>query len=492
YERTFARKFRELILAYKMELILSKEQILEMYLNQIYFGQGAYGVGAASLSYFGKTLPELNLAESAFLAGLPKSPNNYSPFRYPERARKRQLHVLDRMVEAVFITEEEREEAEAAEMDFRRPETEQIAPYFLEHVRQHLMGTYGEDMVYKGGLEIYTTLNVAIQQAAEQAVHQGLLELDKRQGWRGPLRTEPVAAVAAVSQPAPAKASEEEDEDVAVVELDVGKVVEGVVVQVARDHVQVRVGREIGRLPFEAMQWARRRLLGPNPSKDFVMVENVRELVKPGDVIEVGIKKIEEPTIHLTLEQTPLVEGGLVAVDPRTGAIRAMVGGYDFARSEYNRAIMARRQPGSAFKPIVYASAINKGLSPATQLVDAPVVYAEEELNRVWKPENYEKRFFGIITLRDALIHSRNLATVRLVEKIGLSSVVDFTRQLGITSPLNVDLSLALGSSSLTLLEITSAYGVFANQGLRLEPFAVSLVEDADGQMLEQKLFEPQ
>lgn len=483
-ERTYIRKLRELVLAYKMELVLTKEQILEMYLNQIYFGQGAYGVGAASLAYFGKAVPELTLAESAFLAGLPNSPNNYSPFRYPERAKRRQEHVLARMVEAGFITEKERQAAVAARLEFSRPGTEPIAPYFIEHVRQGLMAKYGEAMVYKRGLEVYTTLNVDLQKAAERALQKGIRQLDKRQGWRGPLRKAGPAAF-----PVPLASKKGGDQKPIFEE---GQILEGIVLKVGRDHVQVRVGQTIGRLAFEDMAWARRRLTGPDPTRDVILLANVRRLLKPGDVIEVGVKKVKKNALYLTLEQTPAVEGALIALDPRTGAIRAMVGGYDFRRSEYNRAVSARRQPGSAFKPIIYGAAINKGLSPATLVVDAPVVYEQGDPEKTWKPENYEKRFFGVMTLREALIHSRNLATVRLLGKIGLPAVEDFASQLGITAPLTRDLSLALGSSGLTLLELTSAYGVFANQGLRLEPFAISFVEGAEGAMLEQKLFEPQ
>ncbi|MBI4401645.1 MAG: PBP1A family penicillin-binding protein [Nitrospirae bacterium] len=478
-ERTYGRKFRELILAYKIELILSKEQILEMYLNQIYFGQGAYGVGAAAQTYFGKNLADLSLAESAFLAGLPKSPNNYSPFKNPERAKKRQEHVLARMEEAGFITETERQEAGAQLLSFRHPVAEQIAPYFIEYVRQQLMAKYGETMVYKGGLEVFTTLNVDMQKAAEQAVLKGLRELDKRQGWRGPIGTQDLALLAEQTPATPAQPLKE------------GDILQGVVTKVAKDHVLVLAGTTVGRLSFDDMAWARRRLRGRDPTKDVTELPTVKKLVKPGDVIEVAVKKVERDSVQFQLEQTPIVEGGLVAIDPRTGAIRAMVGGYDFARSEYNRAVLAHRQPGSAFKPIIYATALNEGLSPATVVLDAPVVYEQEDTEKIWKPENYEKRFYGLISLREALIHSRNLATVRLLDRIGVRTVIDFANTIGITSPLSHDLSLALGSSSVSLVEITSAYGVFANQGIRLEPYAIGMVQDASGQTLEQNLFGP-
>jgi penicillin-binding protein 1A len=479
-ERTYGRKFKELILAYKMELILSKEQILELYLNQIYFGQGAYGVAAAAQTYFGKSLNELTLAEAAFLAGLPKSPNNYSPYKNPELAKRRQEHVLDRMLEAAFITDIERQQAAAQPLSFRSPSAEQLAPYFVEYVRQHLMAKYGETVVYKGGLEIFTTINTEMQKAAEQAVRNGLRQLDKRQGWRGPLGQQDPKLVLEQAAATPVR------------ELHVGDLLHGVVTKIGRDHVVVNAGTVEGKLLFDDMAWAKRQLKGRNPTKDFIMVSNVKAVLKPGDMIEVAVKKMDKGGVYFSLEQTPIVEGGLIALDPRTGAIRAMVGGLDYSRSEYNRAVSAHRQSGSAFKPIIYATALNQGLTPATLLVDSPVVYEDEEEERIWKPENYERRFHGLINLRDALIHSRNLATVRLLERISIKSVVEFAQTVGIGSPLNQDLSLALGSSSLTLLELTSAYGVFGNQGLRLEPYAVALVQDPSAQTLEQRLFEPQ
>ena len=478
-ERTFLRKFKELILAYKIEVILSKEQILEMYLNQIYFGQGAYGVAAASQTYFGKDPGALNLAESALLAGLPKSPNNYSPYKYPERAKKRQEHVLARMEEAGFITAAELQEAVAQPLAFRRPGSEQIAPYFIENVRQHLVAKYGETMVYKGGLEVFTTLNVEMQKAAERAIQNGLRQLDKRQGWRGPLDHKDLTTLIDKATPVPAATPQE------------GDLLQGVVTKVGKDHVLVLVGSTEGRLAFDDMAWARRRLKGRDLTKDVTVLPSPKQVLKPGDVIEVAVKKVGRDGVQLRLEQTPVVEGALVAIDPRIGAIRAMVGGYDFGRSEYNRAVIAHRQAGSAFKPIIYATALNQGSSPSTVVVDAPVVYEEEDSEKIWKPENYEKRFFGVVSLREALIHSRNLATVRLLERVGIRPVVEFSKSIGITSPLNPDLSLALGSSSVGLLELTSAYGVFANQGIRLDPYSIATVQDINGQTLEQTLFQP-
>ena len=474
-ERTFDRKVRELILAYKMELILTKEQILELYLNQIYFGQGAYGVASAAQTYFGKDLSALTIGESAFLAGLPKSPNHYSPFKAYDRAKKRQEHVLARMEEAKFLTTAEREQAAAEILNFRRPGAEQAAPYFVEYIRQLLVAKYGESMVYKGGLKVMTTLNMEMQKAAEAAFAYGLRELDKRQGWRGPLRTVDLSA------PTPPIVAATTDQV-----LKVGDYREGVITKVAKDQYLVQIGTTQAQLAFDDMAWAKRRLTGPDTAKDVVVNPNLKQVLKPGDVIEVMVKQLDRGIVHVQLEQTPLVEGGLIALEPGRGAIRAMVGGYDFSRSEYNRAVQAHRQPGSAFKPIIYATAVSQGMSPASVILDAPVVYEQEQDEKTWKPENYGRKIHGMVSLRDALAHSHNLATVRLLDKVGVKNVIDFAKTVGITSPLAADLSLGLGSSSVGLMELTSAYSVLLNQGSRAEPYAILFVKDNAGTVLEQ------
>ncbi len=472
-ERSYERKIRELILAYKMEVMSGKEKILETYLNQIYFGQGAYGVASATQSYFGKDLTTLTLAESAFLAGLPKSPSRFSPFTAYEQAKKRQEHVLSRMEVAGFITAAERETAVAEVLNFRRPGSEHLAPYFVEYIRQLLVAKYGEAMVYKGGLQVHTTLNLAMQKVAESAFLAGLRELDKREGWRGPRRNVDLGTI----QP-----SEPVSKDQPLTPGDLG---EGIVLKVAKDHYVVRVGSVTGNLAFDDMAWAKRVLKGPDPAVDFVVNPNLKQLLKPGDVIEVGVKNVAKGEMQFALEQTPVVEGGLIAIDPALGAILAMVGGYDFSRSEYNRAVQAHRQPGSAFKPLIYATAMSQGLSPATQILDAPVVYEQEEDDKIWKPENYGRKFHGMVSLRDALAHSHNLATVRLLDKVGVKNVIELSRTVGLTSPLPTDLSLALGSSSVGLMELTSVYGVFLNKGNRVEPFAIKLVKDNTDMVLE-------
>ena len=246
----------------------------------------------------------------------------------------------------------------------------------------------------------------------------------------------------------------------------------------------------VTKLAFDDMAWAKRRLTGPDLAKDVVVNQNLKHILKPGDVIEVMVKKLDRDMVHVQLEQTPLIEGGFIALEPAKGAIRAMVGGYDFGRSEYNRAVQAHRQPGSAFKPIIYATAMNQGMSPGSVILDAPVVYTQEQDEKTWKPENYGRKIHGMVSLRDALAHSHNLATVRLLDKVGVKSVIEFAKAVGITSPLAADLSLGLGSSSVGLMELTSVYSVFLNQGNRAEPHGILSVKDNAGQVLEQA--EPQ
>jgi penicillin-binding protein 1A len=483
--RDFERKAKEALLALKMEQILGKEQILELYLNQIYFGHGAYGVQSAAQTYFGKDVGQVTLAEAAYLAGLPKGPTDYSPYHHPEASRKRQATVLRRMVEERFITTTEAEMAMTEDVPFSRQTRDEPAPYFVEHIRQRLMATYGEAMVYKGGLQVYTTLSLAEQQVATAVLQEGLRQLDKRQGYRGPLRR-------GVS-PDEVSAKRVSDGASADAPLRPGEIIEAVVAKVGKDELTVLARGLTGRIAAGDLMWARRRLKGPDPIKHVkdTGARTPGQLFKVGDVIEVSVKKMVGDVAQMTLEQTPIVEGALLSIDPRTGAVRAMIGGYDFLRSEYNRATSARRQPGSAFKPMIYAAAITQGLSPGTPIVDSGVVYNEDDPDLVWRPENYDQKFEGLITLRQSLAQSRNAATVRLLEKIGIVPVLDLAQNLGITSPLANDLTLALGSSGVTLQELTAAYGTFYNQGIRLEPYPIESVLDSNGQVLEMHVPDP-
>ncbi|MFZ5863387.1 MAG: penicillin-binding protein 1A [Nitrospirota bacterium] len=478
-EKKLKRKAQEMLLALKIERMLSKDEILEMYLNQIYFGHGAYGVQAAAKTYFAKDVGELTLAEMAFIAGLPKAPTNYSPYFNPERAKQRQGVVLKRMLDEQVLTDAEFRAAYRQDLYFAKYQPqEQLAPYFLEYLRQQLTATYGEELVYKGGLNVYTTLNVDMQVAAEAALKDGLRAIDKRQGFRGALahgQTPPEAAAPGGPQAA----------------LKPGDIVEGVVTKVGPQQAAVAVTGGSGVLAMEDAAWARKRLLPPDfRTPEFRPGAPLNKLVAAGDRILVRVlRRTPRGEFTFALEQEPVVEGALVALDPRTGAIRAMVGGYDFKRSEFNRAVSARRQPGSAFKPFIYAAAIDRGWTPASILVDSPVIYDDPALQRVWKPTNYEDRFYGPVTMRDALIHSRNVATVKLLDDVGIQPAIDFARRVGITSPLAKDLSLALGSSSIGLLEVTSAIGVFAAEGRRVEPVGLRSVTDHGGNVL--AYFEP-
>ncbi len=480
-EKSLKRKFKEILLARKIEKLYTKEQILEMYLNQIYFGHGAYGIQAATRTYFGKDAMQLTLAEAAFLAGLPKAPTDYSPYLSPQRAKQRQGIVLGRMLEEEFITEDQYSQAYEEDLYFQKllPEQE-IAPYFLEHVRQYLITQYGAEQVYKSGFNVYTTLNVEMQAVANKALNEGLRAIDKRQGFRGPIGYQVLEQ--------PIQASAEKEGIVTTGEPAVGEVIEGVVTKVESDHVWVMASGLQGKIMMQDMTWAKKRLKGPHLDQ-VEMLQNAtpKDLLKVGDVINVAMK-IKDPRTQeffFTLEQEPLVEAALLAIDPRTGDIKSMVGGYNFKRSEFNRTSMARRQPGSAFKPLIYALAIEQGFTPSTVLVDAPVIYTDPVSQKIWKPTNYEERFYGPIPLRDALAYSRNVATVKLLEKVGVQNVIEFSKKLGMTSPLTPDLSLALGSSSVTLMEMVSSFGVFANQGMRVDPMAIRSVTDASGKVLE-------
>jgi penicillin-binding protein 1A len=485
-EKDIKRKIKEIILAHKIEKLYTKEQILEMYLNQIYFGHGAYGVQAASRTYFGKDASQLTLAEAAFLAGLPKAPKDYSPYLSPQRAKQRQGIVLSRMLEEEFITEAQYQEAYEQDLYFQKllPEQE-IAPYFLEYVRQYLFSKYGADLVYRGGLNVYTTLNVEMQMAANKALNGGLRNVDKRQGFRGPVGHQEVESVA---QPV-----SEKEGSVTTGEPGVGEVIEGVVTRVENDHVWVTASGLAGKILIQDMAWAKKRLKGQD-LKEAEILQNAapKDLVKMGDVVKVAMKRKDPRTqeIFFALEQEPLMEGALLAIDPRSGGIKAMVGGYDFKRSEFNRTTLAKRQPGSAFKPLIYALAIERGLTPSTILVDAPVIFTDPATQKIWKPTNYEERFYGPISMRDALAFSRNVATVKLLEKVGVQNVIEFAKRMGMTSPLTADLSLALGSSSVSLIEMVSSFGAFANQGVRVEPMGIRSVTDSSGKVLE--FHEPQ
>ena len=484
-ERTMQRKIKELLLSWKVEKVLSKDEILEIYLNHIYFGHGAYGVQVASLTYFDKNVAEITLEEAAFLAGLPKAPNDYSPYRHPEKAKYRQRIVLKRMVDEGFISQGQYRSAYERDMVFKKLRRgNEFALYFKEYVRQYLISRYGDDVVYKGGLKVYTSLNEKMQAMAEKALTKGLRQLDKRQGYRGPIGRYEAASV-----------EEPKGRLEVAANLQVGDLLTARVLSLSSESALVEAGETTGKILLEDMIWAARRLTGPDVRKDRTLFDHPipADLLAPDDLIQVRVKAIDaldqslESTegVLFALEQEPTVQGAFVSLDPADGTVKALVGGYDFGKSEYNRAVMARRQPGSVFKPIIYGAAIDRGYTAASLLLDNPVIFKDAETQKGRKPENYEKKFYGRTTMRDALTHSRNLATVKLLKEIGIRPVVNFAKQIGIKSPLTRDLSLALGSSGVSLLELTSALGVYANEGLRIKPALILSVTDSEGHVLE-------
>jgi len=483
-DRNITRKIKEAILAIRLELIFSKDEILEMYLNQIYYGHGSYGVEAASRTYFGKSAEDLTVEECAMLASLPKAPNNYTPYRHPERAKKRRNHALKRMATLGFITQAQLEEGQKA--DFHLGEITGMlnrAPYFVEYIRQFLQETYGSKKIYRAGLGVYTTLNMDYQEMAQQAIQENLLITDKRYGYRGPLRTMDLSQNPLVIQTTLRELNGFQEDEDAGPEQDA--ILKAVVLEVTDDDVLVGLGKDEGIIELKDMDWARK----PNIRVDgrWAKIASAKKALSPGDLILVKVLGAREEDMRwsLSLEQEPAVEAGLISLETATGHIKAMVGGYNFSKSQFNRTVQAIRQPGSAFKPIIYASAIKDGFTPANIVIDSPIIFKEKlDAFDQWKPVNFEKKFYGPTSLRTALTHSRNIVTVKLLQKIGVGRAIQMARDLGISSPIANNLSISLGSSGVTLMELTSAYSSFANQGERVSPIAVRLIENRSGEIL--------
>jgi len=479
-ERSYQRKIKEAILAYRIDKKFTKDQILYLYLNQIYLGNGAYGVEAAAQNYYGKPAIEMNLAECAMLAGLPQAPSRYSPFNYPDRAKKRQIYVLRRMAAEGYITESEATEAINTKLDIRprRNWYRENVPYYTEYVRQELVDMFGRDRVYNDGLKAYTSVNIEMQKMARSAIRKNLFDLDKRQGYRGPLDHLSAGQIEEFSRTIEAQLSE--------TPLKEGMMIRGVVIQVndQADLVTVRMGNERGLIALKDMNWARK----PDPDKEFfeAKLRNPSEALSVGDVIDVRVLRKEkgQQSWDLALEQIPKVESALLMLAAETGEVKVMVGGRDFASSQFNRAIQSRRQPGSAFKPIIYAAALDKNFTPASVIVDSPIVFEDTTHDFTWKPDNYDKTFHGFTLFREGLIKSRNVITIKILQDIGIDYTIDYARKMGITAHLDRDLSLSLGSSGLSLLELVKAYSIFANQGELIAPCFIKKVVDRDGNVL--------
>ena len=477
-EKKFSRKIKEAILAKRMEERLTKDEILYIYLNQIYLGAGAYGVQLAAETYFGKEVDKLNLAEMAMLAGLPKAPNSYSPIKHLDRARERQGYVLERMVKEGDITQAEADYAKATPIviqPLKKVNAEQSA-YFLEQVRLQLVEKYGEERLYKDGLKIYTTMNAEMQRGAYDSVVNGLKAVDKRQGFRGAAKYLTEAEV----DPFCKKVEDGIDE----LALKQGAIYQGVVTGVdpAKRELTVRVGDRTGTVPRKNMEWAGRVELLNSYGKP-----QAKRAIGLGAVLELQVKEPDKNRAGalFALDQVPEAQAALIAIDPMTGGVRAMVGGYDFKKSQFNRAMQAKRNPGSAFKPLIYAAALEHGMTTASIIDDSQVEY-QSGGDKAWKPKNYDNVYRGPVTMREALTDSINVVSVKILEQIGVGAAIDYAKKLGITSPLAANLTLALGSSSLTPMELTSAYAVFASGGYRTTPYFVTKVLDRDGNVLEE------
>lgn len=463
-EKHLSRKIKEAILALEIEKHYSKNQILELYLNQVYFGHGAYGVESAAHTYFKKTVEQLNLAEAATLAGLPRAPNYYSPITDKERAIGRRNHVLARMVEEGFITKQQAASALTATFDeFPFEKTRNLGPYFVEYIRQQLEDTYGTYAVYHGGLKVYTTLNIAAQRAAEAALIEGLREIDKARGFRAPRPRSPTVTITDRTAPT-------------YLIPKAGETLRATVTKVLPKAITVQIGGYHGEIALDKIRW----LNASQPHQQLQVGMEVK-----AQILSVNKKT---KTLNLNLEQDPEMEGAFLAIDPRDGGVKAMIGGYDFERSKFNRALQARRQPGSAFKPLVYAAAFDRGLTPSTIINDTPVRYPilVDGKRTDWSPDNYDRKFRGPTTLRYGLEHSVNVVAVKLIEQLGVDPVIELARTLGIESPLRREYALALGVSEVTLSEMVSAFGVFAHSGIRFLPYGIRKVTDNKDALLEE------
>jgi penicillin-binding protein 1A len=468
-ERTWTRKIKEAILAYRIDHYLTKDETLHIYLNQVYLGEGAYGVEAAAQTYFGKYVRELTLAESALLAGLPQAPSRYSPIRHFNQARERQQYALQQMVNQHYITADEAQQALNERISFSNPKrwTLKQYNYFTEQARREVEARYGHEALYTQGLQIYTTLDPRAQSLAEKALDRGLRELDKRHGYRGAHQS-----VAQNKWRDFAKTLAQNNKN-----LSEDGVVEALITgfDSKTKTYQLDLGSAKAQMPTSGASWAGGRNTAFRPG-DAIMVK----LLKPTD------KPKQASSWVVSLEQEPEVQGALLSVNHHTGAVLCMVGGRSFEESQFNRAVQAIRQPGSSFKPFVYSAALDRGYTPASVLDDSPISFGDHSLQGRWTPANYDNRFWGPIMLRSALVHSRNVVTVKLLQAIGVDYVRDYARHMGINSPLTPTLSLALGASGVTLWEMVTAYSVFAEQGERIEPYMIEKVVDRSGQVLEE------
>lgn len=475
-ELSYKRKIKEALLAMRMEQAFTKQHILELYLNEIYLGNRSYGVAAAALNYFGKSLDELSIEEATYLAALPKGPNNYNPKTKYAAAVARRNWVIDRMVEDGYVSEKDGEEAKSKPLEVieRRGEFVKDAEYFSEEVRRRVNRSFGEDALYEGGLLIRTTLDPRLQQIATKAFETELRNYDTRHGWRGPITNISLEG--------------NYQEALKKVEAPAGREnswIKAVVTSVSDAEAKIEtVDGDKGVIPMSLLKWARKTLkkqgVGYQPKK-------VQDVLHQGDVVlveklsekEASAKKLAKDSYYL--RQVPNVEGGLIAIDPHTGKILAMVGGYSFKKSQFNRATQALRQTGSAFKPIVYLTALDNGYSPTDLILDAPFVLDQGPGLPKWKPVNYSKKFYGLMTLRQGIEKSRNLMTVRLAQDVGMDKVAEYAKKMGVNDHLPHLLSMSLGAGETRVINMATAYGIMVNGGKKAEPYLIERIQDRNG-----------
>ncbi len=487
-EKSYARKIKEAILSYRLEHQMSKNEILTIYLNEIFLGANAYGVEAAARTYFGKHALDLNLAEAALLAGLPKAPTRYNPYRYPQAAKARQAYVLGRMLELNWITQEEHDQALEYELIYKSmPDPSWgLGAYYLEEVRRWLVdnmatlvtdpsktwGRSGEDAVYEAGLEIFTAMDTEHQRLAELALRDGLEASSRRRGWLGPVRhLDPGAFdVFLNANTLPPDAA-------------VGDWFKVLVTKVETGGATVRIGARTGFIDVKSMHWCRT----PNPkvaTEQVASIKDAHKVVKPGDVVWAALdaEPLEDKPLALSLRQRPKVQGALISMEPPKGDVVALVGGYDFKLSQFNRATQAVRQPGSAFKPIVYSAALDAGFSPASVVMDEPFVHVDPITKKVWEPKNYSGSFYGPTMLCTALAKSRNLVTIRVAALMGIQRLLDRSRAMGLKGDFGPYLPVALGSVAVTPINLCQAYTAFARDGSYIEPRLVLSIRNQQNQ----------
>jgi penicillin-binding protein 1A len=474
-EVSFERKIKEALLALRIERTYSKQKILELYLNEIYLGFGAYGVAAASLLYFDKSVHELTIAEAAYLAALPKGPNNYNPFRHHDEAVARRNYVIDRMVEDGYITAEAGDQAKKSPLDVTvRPTGAHIfaAEYFSEEVRRYLYDKYGEDKLYEGGLSVRTTLDPKLQVLARQTMVDGLVNFDESQGYRGAVTTMDVSGDWGLKL-ADIKSLDDIDPWRMAVVLQVDDQSARIGLQPGRDPGgNVVKERQFGIIPLDGVKWAKP---ANGPAKP---IQHINQVLSVGDVIYVDPLDQQD---QYRLRQVPEISGAMVVMDPHTGRVLAMVGGFSFDQSQFNRATQALRQPGSSFKPIVYAAALDNGYTPSTIVMDAPIEIDMGAGGGIWKPENYGGKFFGPSTLRFGLEQSRNVMTVRLAQDVGMPLIAEYAKRFGVYDELPPYLSYALGAGETTVIRMVTAYSMFDNGGRRVIPTLIDRIQDRYG-----------